>query len=110
MIFFNVVKARSDLLALLQGQTASRLVAKLESEPRQAESWSWSQPEQDLVKVVTPNNAEVSLRLKDGVLGALDDLSCNCLLAPKCIHRLAVLALLAPAESEESTGLEPVQC
>ncbi len=102
MSFFNVIKARSDLLALLQGQTASRLVAKLESEPRQAESWSWSQPEQDLVKVVTPNNAEVSLRLKDGVLGALDDLSCNCLLAPKCIHRLAVLALLSPAESEES--------
>jgi hypothetical protein len=104
MSFSSGLKARSDLLALLQGQTASRLVAKLESEPRQAESWNWSQPEQDLVKVVTPNNAEVTVHLKEGVLGSLDDLSCNCLLAPKCIHRLAVLALLAPAESEESAA------
>ncbi|MBS2034178.1 SWIM zinc finger family protein [bacterium] len=96
--------AAGNLLSLLLAETPPRLVKKLESQPQLAEEWRWENQEQQWL-VTTSQGEKVRLELRQGVLQSLEDLSCSCLLAPRCLHRLAVLSLL-PVGVESSSEPE----
>ncbi len=80
----------ADLAAALTSQLPARLVKKLDADPELATRWTWTPT------TVTTNKGEVvTLTLIDGVATAV---TCSCLLAPRCLHVAAVVAVLAPAE------------
>lgn len=92
------MKALAHLLPALTESVSPRLRRRLDAEPAMAGGWDWSSPGE----VITPNGEKLILELRDGVLRSSDDLRCSCLMAPNCLHRLAVLAFLEPV-------LEPVR-
>jgi hypothetical protein len=83
--------------ALLAG-VPSRLVKKLDADPELAGKWTWTAAG-DATTVTTPNGEVVRLAVTGGggVMRA-EDVSCSCLLAPRCLHVAAVVSLLSPAE------------
>ncbi len=106
------MKALAHLLPALAETISPRLRKRLDGDPGMARSWDWSRPGQ----VVTPNQETVTLELHDGVLRSLEDLRCGCLMAPACLHRLAVLSALEPvleegaaSPTEEETAEEPAE-
>ena len=101
--------AQAGLLAELVAEAAPRLVKKLDSEPQMALGWTWTRQESSC-QVTTSNQEVVALRLSDDTLVSLADLSCSCLLAPRCLHRLAVLSVLEPRHVEPSADdAKPVE-
>lgn len=82
-------------LADITDAVPSRLVRKLDKKPEAAEAWDWSEDGDELV-VEAPN--DVVLRLKKSGIKGHDDISCSCLLAPKCFHLLAVTSRLPLSE------------
>lgn len=95
-------RAASPLLAALVAQTPPRLLKKLDSDPALADSWTWHQDG----RVVTSTGETVSITTAAGILESLEDLTCSCLLAPRCLHRLAVLSVLPPAEAPDREPAE----
>lgn len=83
-------KIRADVAAQLTAAIPPRLVKKLDAEPTLADRWTWS-----ATTVVTEKGETITLALDGDVVSAV---SCSCLLAPKCLHVAAVVALLAPDE------------
>lgn len=101
-------QASPTLLAALAAETPPRLLKKLDSDPAMAESWAWHSDG----RVITSGGETVTIATTDGVLQSLEGLTCSCLLAPRCLHRLAVLSLLQPAQGgsasqdQQGPGLE----
>jgi hypothetical protein len=89
-------RAHPTLLAKLAAETPARLVKKLDAEPELALAWTWHADG----RVETSGGEVVRLHTPDGSLKSLDDLVCSCLLAPRCLHRLAVLSVLEPEDGE----------
>ena len=84
-----------DLLASLTEAVPSRLRKKLDRAPLVAEDWEWTAPSDSEDRwVVRHEDAVVQLSAESGLLRARGDLSCSCLLAPRCFHILAVVAAL----------------
>jgi len=95
------VRARIDpaYLAAMTGAVPSRLLKKLDKKPELAEGWTWA-TDGEATTVTTDKDVVVTIR---GELVASDeDLECGCLLAPKCLHRLAVATRLPLADAEVS--------
>jgi hypothetical protein len=78
------------LLAAVEASVSSRVAKRVKENPALAEAWGWSV--QDGTTEVTAE--DVTVRLVGGVL-TQTDVSCSCLMAPKCVHVLAVLTALA---------------
>src|SRR4051812_18199090 len=57
--------------------------------------------------VVVDDDTTLVFTLQDGVLASADDLTCTCLLAPKCLHR-AVAVSVAPAVAVATATEVPV--
>jgi hypothetical protein len=95
-------------LSQLVEQTPGRVRKRLDSEPNIAEAWSWNRNEN--VWTVQANEESVRLQSSNGVLTSLDDVSCSCLMSPKCFHILACCSSL-PLEQgqakEELAHQEP---
>lgn len=87
-----------DLLAAFVAAAPSRVSRRLDAEPRVAESWGWSASDEGFVV----DAGEVTVSLKRAVL-ADRDVSCTCLLAPRCLHVLAVLSVLPLADATVPT-------
>jgi hypothetical protein len=82
---------RADVAAALTAAIPPRLVKKLDATPALAERWSWGE------RTITTEKGEVvTLALADGIVTGV---TCSCLLAPKCLHVAAVIALLEPADA-----------
>ncbi len=96
--------AAGHLLATLLRETPPRLVKRLEAEPEMAAAWEWRYSESGC-EVRTSGGETVTL---GSVLERMEDLRCTCLLAPRCLHRLAVLALLPAAETAPAEA-DPAQ-
>ena len=79
-----------DVAAALTAAIPARLVKKLDATPELAASWAWTP-----TTVTTDKGEVVTLALTDGIATGV---TCSCLLAPKCLHVAAVVALLDPAE------------
>ena len=94
----------AEVAAALTAQIPARLVKKLDAAPDLAAGWAWT-----ATTVTTDKGEVVTLTLTDGIA---TDVTCSCLLAPKCLHVAAVVALLepaagAPAEVAPAAGVAP---
>ncbi|MFU8803527.1 MAG: SWIM zinc finger family protein, partial [Bradymonadaceae bacterium] len=100
-------KISPQLLAALTEAAPGRLVRKLDKEPELAKKWNWVQ-EEGTWAVETDSDERVRLGAKE-VLVESDDISCTCLLAPRCLHILAVANVLELEEGQagEETVEEP---
>lgn len=91
------------IASLLMSGAPARLVKKLDAEPALAEAWTWS-ANGDTWTVVTDKGETVSLVAENGIVSSGDAVRCTCLLSPRCLHILAVVARLpageAPVERE----------
>lgn len=87
------------LLSELTAAAPKRLVRKLDREPAQAEAWSWTAVGAGEVEVTTPRGERV--RLRGARLSELEQIACSCLLAPRCLHVLAVISLLELSSGDD---------
>ncbi len=71
---------------------APRFRGQLEAQPRLADSWAWTCTD-GCWRIATPSET-VTLSPVDGVIAAAHQVSCSCLLYPKCLHLAAVLVAL----------------
>ena len=81
-------KIRADVAGALTAAIPPRLVKKLDAEPTLAERWTWAG-----ATITTDKGDTVTLAIDNDVVTAV---TCSCLLAPKCLHVAAVVALLEP--------------
>lgn len=94
-------------LSQLVEQAPGRVRKRLDSEPSIAETWNWSRSEN--VWTIQANEETVQVRSHDGTIKSLNDVSCSCLMSPKCIHILACCSCLPleQGETNESVHQEP---
>lgn len=92
-------RAAPGLLAAAAAQAPARVVKKLDAQPRLADAWTW-----DGLSVRTDGEAVVTLAPADGVVTSLGQVRCSCLLAPRCLHVLAVVSALPVAEAGDEAG------
>ncbi len=79
-------------LSQLVEQAPGRVRKRFDSEPAIADSWNWTRVEN--VWTVQANEETVRLQSPGGVLSSLDDVSCSCLMSPKCFHILSCCSCL----------------
>jgi hypothetical protein len=97
-----------DVLAQSIALVPSRLAKKLEQEPDMANAWTWEAAGEQW-RVTTDKGEVVTLSPVGGVISAAEHAVCGCLLAPKCLHLLAVLHALevGAAAAPESAAAAP---
>jgi len=92
-------KIAADVAAALTGAIPSRLIKKLDADPVMAERWTWT-----AATITTDKGEVVRFVVLDEVI---TEVTCSCLLAPRCLHVAAVVVLLEPADApavRETTG------
>jgi hypothetical protein len=96
----------ADLIASLIAATPERVRRRLDSSPNAAASWNWQASEQ--AWSVAAGGETVTL--PHGHLVRVEQLTCTCLLSPRCFHVLACLTGLQVAltESMAAAPNEPV--
>ncbi|MDQ3340957.1 MAG: hypothetical protein M4D80_37850 [Myxococcota bacterium] len=90
-------KIRADVAATLTAAIPPRLVKKLDADPTIADKWTWSAS-----TITTDKGETITLGLDRDVVTAV---ACSCLLAPKCLHVAAVVALLEPDEGAQADAV-----
>ncbi|HYW88145.1 MAG TPA: SWIM zinc finger family protein, partial [Chloroflexota bacterium] len=80
----------------------ARLRRRLDAEPDIAERWSWSRSAEPYTVVVSP---DVQVTIASDCVSAMSQVSCTCLLAPRCLHIAAVLARLPLADEPASDDI-----
>ncbi len=104
------------LLSQLTAQAPSRWLKKLDATPPLADSWAFTL-EKGGCTVLTDSGETVTVSSTNGVLGSLSDVSCTCLLSPRCLHVLAVAVVLpvldasgdpAPEETEDISSVTEI--
>ena len=93
------------LLATVTEAAPKRLVRKLDNNPQLARRWLWqnisaADDEQEKLQVTTDKGECVTLPLT--TLAKIEQVQCSCLLAPRCLHILAVLSQLQIADADEA--------
>ncbi len=99
------------LLASVSESAPRRLVKSLDKDPALAERWRWTRAASGAVTVATEGGETVTLSPDPtGTLLRAEQVSCTCLLAPRCLHLLAVLTRLEPSEESApaAAGGEPL--
>ncbi|HRH01043.1 MAG TPA: hypothetical protein PLR99_32590, partial [Polyangiaceae bacterium] len=94
-----------EVLADLVRAVPARVAKRLDASPLAAEAWVWTAAE-----TVTIAAGDETVSLTGDVIRTLADVSCTCLLQPRCFHLLAVLSVLpveAPSASGEARGEAP---
>ena len=91
-----------NLLAAVTEAAPKRLVRKLDKNPKLARQWLWEVTSENALQVTTDKGERVTLPLK--TLTEIEQIECTCLLAPRCLHILAVLSLLEIAHTELSAS------
>lgn len=113
-------KVTPAVVAAVAGSVSPRVAKRLDANPRLATEWSWSA---DGCTVQTSGDEQVVLRPVEGVIRGPEQVRCSCLLSPKCLHVLAVVAALevetepapaiaraeAPAASLPASEITPEQ-
>ncbi|MEP3482472.1 MAG: hypothetical protein ABJZ55_24740 [Fuerstiella sp.] len=80
----------ATLLAEINETAATRLLRKLDKDPAIADSWAWSDLEQNW----NVNTGSENVSLARTRITQLSQIECSCLLSPKCFHILAVSNVL----------------
>lgn len=85
--------------AALTSRVLPRLIKKLDAAPGLADAWTWTDD------TVTTDRGETVTLVTGG--GIVTDVTCSCLLAPRCLHVAAVIAALEPAASAATPEAGP---
>ncbi len=94
-----------EALADLTAAAPARLVTKRDAEPTLADAWTWTASDQTCT-VTTEKGETVSLTLVDGAVRTAEAVRCSCLLSPRCLHVLAVLARLPLTDASDAASAE----
>jgi hypothetical protein len=86
----------AGLLAAIEAAAPARIARRVKETPRLADGWAWTRVGGETA-VVTD---DVTVRLAGDVVDA-GGVTCSCLLAPKCVHILAVISVLEEGVLEE---------
>lgn len=84
-----------DLVAALEAAVSARVAKRVKDTPALADTWAW-----------TATDAGWEVRADDvvvriaGPVATVASLSCTCLMAPKCVHLLAVATVLGDGVAE----------
>ncbi len=89
-------------LAELVEAAPSRVRKKVDADPGAANAWDWSQTDTTLT---VSDTETVTATIIDG---EVQELSCTCLLSPRCLHTLRVASLLPLTEHKDLDVDEPV--
>jgi hypothetical protein len=89
-----------SVLADLLDALPPRLRKRLDSMAEKAAAWPLESGEAGTLIARVDDETVVTVRTRDGVLWAADDVHCDCLLAPACLHRAALVALAPPFDAE----------
>ncbi|MCK6488307.1 MAG: hypothetical protein L6R48_08265, partial [Planctomycetes bacterium] len=92
------------LAARLLAAAPARLRRRLDQDPRLAADWTWA--DDGAVCTVTVDH-DTRVALHGPVLADEAQIRCSCLLSPRCLHVLACLTMLAPAETEPAVTPAP---
>lgn len=93
----------AGLRDLLTGAAPTRVHKKLTADPEVAGGWTWSQDG----PVWTVNTGAQTVRLAGETLTDAAQVTCDCLLSPRCLHvvaAIAVLDVIATAPAAEDSG------
>jgi hypothetical protein len=93
------------LVAEALDRLPARLRRRLQERRDLAEAWTWSAVGPELV--VASGAATVRLRPESGSVRALAQVTCDCLLAPRCLHVAAVLLALPLSVGEPGAEAAP---
>ena len=85
-------KITSQLLLALTSAAPSRVQKRLDKNPNLAADWNWSTTQ--LGFQVETGTQVVTISAADGVLSQAEQITCDCLLSPKCLHVLACVTQL----------------
>ncbi|MDU0294617.1 hypothetical protein NUG22_35865, partial [Saccharothrix longispora] len=89
----------ADVLDALPPRLRKRVDAALD----RASSWAVT-ADGDAARAELDVETTLTWTLRAGVLAAADDLSCTCLLAPKCLHRGIAVAAAEIGDPTDPTG------
>jgi hypothetical protein len=89
--------ATPGLVAGVMDRLPARIRRRLDERRHLAEEWGWAWHGEELV--VSAPGATVRVRPAGGEVGALDQVACDCLLAPRCAHVAAVVLALPLSEA-----------
>src|SRR4051794_32203999 len=92
------------VVAQVMDDLPQRLRKRVDATLNRAADWILS-TEDNTVRV--DDDTTLTFTLHDGVLTAADDLTCTCLLPPKCLPR-AIAVTVAPAVAVAAVAVEPV--
>ncbi len=92
-------------LSQLVEQAPGRVRKRFDNEPAVADTWNWIH--QENVWTIQANEETVRLQSHNGVLTRLEDISCSCLMSPKCFHILACCSILPLEHSQANEELAP---
>ncbi len=94
----------SELLVQLTSAAPARVQKRLDKNPQAANEWNWAYTQENPAVITVDTGSQVvTLTPSDGVLNHADQVKCDCLLAPKCLHLLACVTLLEIEQSESSS-------
>lgn len=85
---------RPEVAAEIAARVAARLVKKLDEDPGLAERYTWTSEQSGAVRVTTDRGEVVTVEAPGGEVSSAAAVRCSCLLSPKCLHVLAVVARL----------------
>ncbi|GAB3904388.1 SWIM zinc finger family protein [Kibdelosporangium lantanae] len=91
----NLPPVSAEVVATVLDGLPQRLRKRVDAALNRASTWTSSTVESQWT-VTVDDDTTLVFTLRDGVLTSADDLTCTCLLAPKCLHR-AVAVSVAPA-------------
>ena len=81
------------LYEAVEASVSVRVAKRVKENPTLADSWTWVGGQTTRGQTTEVHNEDVIVRLTGSVL-THGDLDCSCLMAPKCLHVLAVVAVL----------------
>lgn len=91
------------LVDALAAAVSARVSKRVADAPAMADAWAWSEVDGG----TEVRNDDVVVRIT-GSVATEDTLVCSCLMAPKCLHRLAVATVLADASAHAEAADEAV--
>ena len=85
----------AGLAAAVLGGAPARVTKRLDAAPAAAEDWTWTEAP-DGSWTIEAGGEQVTLQPVGGSITAAGQLTCTCLLSPRCFHLLATVRRLEP--------------
>ncbi|MCO8121992.1 hypothetical protein NHH03_09610 [Stieleria sp. TO1_6] len=94
----------AELVARLIDQAPTRVQKRLDKNPLVADTWTWSRQDNQITVVAGEETVRLVVNPESNSMTELQQLSCTCLLAPKCFHLLACASRLPLEQTVDSSA------